>query len=55
MSGALPESLADLRNCLFFEHRRMRHCGEEPDDLTSKYLGAVMEAIRGKVAAAGTG
>jgi len=48
---ALPESLADLRTCLFFEQRRWRHYGWEPDEQAMRYIRALVEAIRGKVLA----
>ena len=40
------ESLADLRTCLFFEQRRWRHFGEEPDDETMQYIRGIIEHIR---------
>lgn len=48
-TGQLPESLTNLRTCLFFEQRRWRHFDESPrgDDL--RYIHAVVEAIREKV------
>lgn len=49
--GQLPDSLTQLRNCLFFEHRRWRHYGEDPDPEAQSYIDALMEAIRSKVAA----
>jgi hypothetical protein len=48
-SGALPESLAELRTCLFFEQRRWRHFGLDPGDEAMSYVRALVEAIRDKV------
>ena len=48
---ALPESLADLRTCLFFEQRRWRHYGWEPDEQAMRYIRALVEATRGSVLA----
>lgn len=45
------ESLTDLRTCLFFEQRRWRHFGEEPDEKAMRYLRGVVEKIRSRVAA----
>ena len=44
------ESLSDLRTCLFFEQRRWRHSGEEPDTNAMKYINSVLEQIRDRVA-----
>jgi hypothetical protein len=46
---ALPDSLTDLRTCLFFEQRRWRHYGWEPDEQAMRYIRDLVEAIRGKV------
>jgi hypothetical protein len=48
-SGALPESLTDLRTCLFFEQRRWHHFGFDPDAEAMKYIGALLEEIRRRV------
>ena len=45
----LPESLTDLRTCLFFEQRACRHGGHDPDAETMAYLHAIVEAIRIRV------
>ncbi len=45
-SGELPESLIELRSCLFFEQRRFRHFGEKPDEVTMSYIRALLEPIR---------
>jgi hypothetical protein len=46
----LPDSLTDLRTCLFFEQRRWRHYGWDPDEEAMHYIRALVEAIRRKVA-----
>lgn len=48
-SGHLPESLTQLRNCIFFEHRRWRHSGENSSPQAQEYIEALLEAIRAKV------
>ncbi len=45
----LPDSLTDLRTCLFFEQRRWRHYGWEPDEEAMRYIRALVEAIHHKV------
>ncbi len=49
-AGKLPDSLAELRTCLFFEQRRFRHFGHAPDEQTMGYIRALLEAVRAKVA-----
>jgi len=44
------ESLTDLRTCLFFEQRRWRHFGENPDEETMIYIRGMVEKIRSMVA-----
>ena len=46
---ALPESLTELRTCLFFEQRRWHHFGDDPDDDSMRYIWALIESIRSKV------
>jgi hypothetical protein len=48
---ALPESLTELRTCLFFEQRRWHHVGDDPDDDSIRYIWALIESIRSKVMA----
>jgi hypothetical protein len=48
-TGALPDSLTELRTCLFFEQRRWRHFGLDPDEEAMNYIGALVEEIRRKV------
>jgi hypothetical protein len=43
------DTLSELRTCLFFEQRRWRHFGEEPDSETMAYLRGLVDAIRSKV------
>lgn len=45
----VPTSLTNLRTCLFFEQRRWRHFGYDPDEKTVRYFHALIEAIRNKV------
>jgi hypothetical protein len=49
--GALPDSLDELRTCLFFEQRRWRHYGYDPDEEAMRYIGALLDGIREKVLA----
>jgi hypothetical protein len=44
-------TLTELRTRLFFEQRRLRHFGEEPDETAMAYIRTVVEKIRAKVAA----
>jgi hypothetical protein len=46
------DSLTDLRTCLFFEQRRWRHCGFEPDDAAMQEIRLLLEQIRGLVSRA---
>jgi hypothetical protein len=48
-TGALPESLAELRTCLFFEQRRWRHFGLDQDEEAMLYIRALLEEIRRRV------
>jgi hypothetical protein len=48
--GSLPRSLSDLRACLFFEQRRWHHYGEAPDAEARRYIGALLDAIRDRIA-----
>lgn len=50
-SGSLPESLTDLRTCLFFEQRRWHHFGFDPDEKSMNYISALVEQIRQSVRA----
>lgn len=43
------DSLIKLRTRLFFEQRRWRHFGEEPDGEALAYIHGIIEAIREKL------
>lgn len=45
------DSLTDLRTCLFFEQRRWRHWGVDPDEPGMEYIRDLVEKIRQRVAA----
>jgi len=51
--GELPDSLDELRTCLFFEQRRWHHFGATPDGEAQRYFAALLQAIRAKAHAAG--
>ena len=42
-------SLTELRTCLFFEQRRWRHFGYEPDEESMQYIRELIEKIRCKL------
>lgn len=42
-------SLTELRACLFFEQRRFRHFGSEPQDADRDYINALLETIRQRI------
>lgn len=44
--GSLPDNLAELRTCLFFEQRRYRHFERAPEGEEMVYIRALVEAIR---------
>jgi hypothetical protein len=44
--GSLPESLSDSRACIFFEQRRWRHFGIDPDPESWRYLRALLQRVR---------
>jgi hypothetical protein len=48
--GTLPQTLTELRTCVFFEQRRWRHLDAEPDPGDKAYIAALLGAIRVKVA-----
>lgn len=54
-NGALPDDLIELRSCLFFEQRRYRHFGWNPDEDAMAYIRALIEAIRARVTEANPG
>ena len=45
----LPQSLTDLRTCLFFEARRWKHLEKDPNKACLVYVHALVEAIRVRV------
>ena len=45
------ETLTDLRTCLFFEARRSRHCGYDPDPTEMEYIHQIIEQMRTKLVA----
>jgi hypothetical protein len=45
------ETLTDLRACLFFEARRWRHFGEDPDPSEMEYIRGLLGQIRDKISA----
>jgi hypothetical protein len=47
----LPESLTELRTCLFFEQRRWHHFGYDPDEESITYIRDLVEGIRRSVVA----
>jgi hypothetical protein len=49
--GAVPDSLSELRACLFYEQRRWRHFSGDLDSEALAYTRALVDAIRVKVAA----
>jgi hypothetical protein len=45
-SRTLPDTLDELRGCLFYEQRRWHHFGEDPSGRSAEYMRAVIDAIR---------
>lgn len=45
-TGDLPEDARTIRACLFFEQRRWRHFGQDPDSLTMSYCLALLARLR---------
>jgi hypothetical protein len=45
-TGELPRTLEELRACLWFEQRRWRFMGREPDRLGMRYVSALIRAMR---------
>ena len=48
-TATLPDSLTELRTCLFFEQRRWRHFGFDPDEEAMSYISTLVEEIRKRV------
>lgn len=44
-SGEVPGEDREVRACLFFEARRWRHFGTEPDPTAWKYIGALLRQL----------
>ena len=44
--GTLPESLDELRGCLFYEQRRKRHCDSDASEEDLRYYHALVAAMR---------
>ena len=42
---SLPDTLDELRGCLFYEQRRWNHFGEEPTGRSADYMWAMVDAI----------
>ena len=49
-NGKHDGSLTELRTWLFFEQRRWRHFGDEPDTGAMTYIRGIVESIRAKIA-----
>jgi len=49
------ETLTDLRVCLFFEQRRWRHFGDDPDHTTMAYIRSLVRQIYDRVDVQATG
>jgi hypothetical protein len=45
------ETLTELRTCLFFEARRWRHFGEDPDPPAMEYIRGLLIKMRDKIVA----
>ena len=45
-------TLTEVRGCFFFEQRRFRHFGTEPEGADRIYINALLDEIRGKVSEA---
>jgi hypothetical protein len=45
-TGEVPRRLEELRACLWFEQRRWRFLGREPDGEGMRYTGTLIRAMR---------
>lgn len=54
VAGKTPATLTDLRTCLFFEARRWKNLGREPDDAAMKRIRALISVIQQKIKAGDT-
>lgn len=43
------DTLDEVRTCLFFEQRRWRHFGEDPDEMAMTYIRNLVAMIRARV------
>ena len=48
-TGEVPRTLEELRACLWFEQRRWRFVGREPDTEGMRYVGALIRAMRSQL------
>ena len=48
-TGELPRKLEELRACLWFEQRRWRFLGREPDAEGMRYAGQLIRAMRSQL------
>jgi hypothetical protein len=48
-TGEVPRTLEQLRACLWFEQRRWRFMGREPDAEGMRYAGALIRAMRAQL------
>ena len=49
VAGRTPTTLTDLRTCLFFEARRWKNLGREPDGESMKRIRALILVIQQKI------
>ena len=54
VAGRTPKTLTDLRTCLFFEARRWKNLGREPDGESMKRIRALISVIQQKIKAGDT-
>jgi hypothetical protein len=47
--GTLPDSLDELRGCLFLHQRSWRHVGGRPDERAMAHFRALIFGMRGKL------
>ena len=49
VAGRTPTTLTDLRTCLFFEARRWKNLGSEPDAASMKRIRALISVVQQKI------
>jgi len=49
VAGQTPRTLTDLRTCLFFEARRWKNLGREPDSASMQRIRALISVIQQKI------